>query len=201
MINRVLTVSAGAAVIVLLTALATVTVTTRILAPPGEDSVEVGFARDMIVHHAQAVEMAELIRGRTEDARIAAMASDIALTQQAQLGRMQGWLALWNRTQTVVGPRMAWMGHPADRPMPGMATRAELTTLAESEGRDAERLFLELMIDHHLAGIDMAQMAAAKTEVPDVRRLAEAMASGQEAEVEALRALLSERRAEPDRPA
>ena len=198
MMKRILTIAAGAATIVLLTALITTAVTARNLAPPGDDSVDVGFARDMSAHHAQAVEMAELIRGRTEDARIAAMASDIALTQQAQLGRMQGWLALWDQPQTVVGPRMAWMGHPVDGPMPGMATRAELTTLAESEGEDAERLFLELMIDHHLAGIDMANMAAAEAAVPDVRRLAEAMAAGQEAEVDALRALLSERRTEPD---
>lgn len=196
--SRVLAIVAGAVAIVVVTAFVAATVTARSLAPPGEDSIEVGFARDMIVHHAQAVEMAELIRGRTEDARIAAMASDIALTQQAQLGRMQGWLALWDRNQTVVGPRMAWMGHAVDGPMPGMATRAELTILAESEGEDAERLFLELMIDHHLAGVDMAAMAAATTEVPDVRRLAQAMASGQEAEVEALRALHAERRVEPD---
>lgn len=201
MSNRVLALGAGAAVIVLLATMISATVTARTLAPPGENSVEVGFARDMIVHHAQAVEMAELIRGRTEDARIAAMASDIALTQQAQLGRMQGWLALWERTQTVVGPRMAWMGHPVDGPMPGMASRAELTTLAEAEGEEAEMLFLELMIDHHLAGIDMATLAAAEAEVPDVQRLAEAMASGQNAEVDALRALLSERRDEPDRSA
>ncbi len=34
--------------------------------PPGDGSPEAGFARDMIVHHAQAVEMAEIVRDRTE---------------------------------------------------------------------------------------------------------------------------------------
>jgi len=32
---------------------------------PGDDSAEAGFARDMIVHHGQAVQMAEIVRGRT----------------------------------------------------------------------------------------------------------------------------------------
>src|SRR5919112_939911 len=34
--------------------------------PPGNDSAEAGFARDMIVHHAQAVQMAEIIRDKTK---------------------------------------------------------------------------------------------------------------------------------------
>ena len=159
---------------------------------PDADSIEVGFAQDMMVHHAQAVEMAELIRGRTTDGRIVALAADIALTQQAQIGRMQGWLALWDQPQTSVGPRMAWMGHPVDGMMPGMATREELVALAEADAAEAQRQFLRLMIDHHLAGVEMAEAAAARAEVADVRWLAETMVDGQEAEIEAMRKLLNE---------
>lgn len=162
-------------------------------APPAADSVEVGFAQDMAVHHAQAVELAELIRGRTDDFELAALAADIALTQQAQLGRMQGWLGLWDRPQTTVGPRMAWMGHPTDGPMPGMATQADITALADATGIDAERRFLELMIEHHTAGVAMAEVAAAEAQVAEVQRLADAIVNGQRSELEVLRRLLAER--------
>jgi uncharacterized protein (DUF305 family) len=62
---------------------------------PGEDSPEAGFARDMMVHHAQAVQMAEIVRDKTESPAMRTLAADIALTQQAQIGMMQGWLEVW----------------------------------------------------------------------------------------------------------
>jgi uncharacterized protein (DUF305 family) len=96
---------------------------------PGNDSAEAGFARDMIVHHAQAVQMAEVIRDKTKSDSMRLLASDISLTQQAQIGIMQGWLGAWGLPITGSEPAMAWMGHPTDGPMPGMATPDELDRL------------------------------------------------------------------------
>src|SRR3712207_5353493 len=59
---------------------------------PSDSSPEAGFARDMMVHHAQAVEMAEILRDKSESEEMRTLAADIALTQQAQIGQMQGWL-------------------------------------------------------------------------------------------------------------
>ena len=73
-------------------ALAGATAVLLVSRPPGDDSAEAGFARDMMVHHAQAVQMAEIVRDKTQSDDIRLLASDIALTQQAQIGIMQGWL-------------------------------------------------------------------------------------------------------------
>ena len=97
--------------------------------PPGNDSAEAGFARDMIVHHAQAVQMAEIIRDKTKSDSMRLLALDISLTQQAQIGIMQGWLQVWGLRVTGLKPAMAWMGHPSDGLMPGMATPDELDRL------------------------------------------------------------------------
>jgi hypothetical protein len=94
--------------------------------PPGDDSPEAGFARDMMVHHAQAVQMAQIIEGKTEDTEIRSLAADIALTQQAQIGQMQGWLDVWGLSPTGTEEPMAWMGHPTDGRMPGMASPEEI---------------------------------------------------------------------------
>ena len=55
--------------------------------PPGEHSAEAGFSRDMMVHHAQAVEMASIVGGKTDAPEIRSLAADITLTQQAQIGQ------------------------------------------------------------------------------------------------------------------
>ena len=169
---------------------------------PADGSVDVGFAQDMSVHHAQAVAMAGLILDRTDDDTIRTLASDIMLAQQAQIGRMHGWLDLWDQPKTTVGPRMAWMsqdGMGMEGRMPGMATPQELDRLRNADCVEAERLFLELMIDHHAAGVTMAAAAAAaEASSPDVRRLADAMVTGQQAEIDVMVELLKERDRTPD---
>ena len=108
--------------------------------PPGDDSAEAGFARDMIVHHGQAVQMAEIIRDRTESDAVRLLASDVSLTQQGQVGIMQGWLGVWGLPVTGSQPAMAWMGHPTDGPMPGMATPRGDRPLEQAFSRQGGRL-------------------------------------------------------------
>lgn len=79
--------------------------------PPGEDSPEAGFARDMAIHHAQAVRIAETVHDRTEDLALRVLATDVVLTQQAEIGQMRGWLEAWGLSSGGTEP-LAWMGHP-----------------------------------------------------------------------------------------
>ena len=81
---------------------------------------------------------------------------------------------------------------PGD-PMPGMATFEEVQQLSAATGAEAERLYLELMIDHHLGGIEMAETVLERTENPAVRALAHSIVTGQTAELELLERLLAAR--------
>jgi uncharacterized protein (DUF305 family) len=155
---------------------------------PEEASVDAGFARDMAAHHAQAVEMAEIIRVTTADDAVRALATDIVLTQQAQIGRMHGWLEVWGLRPSSTLPRMAWMDH--EGLMPGMASRTELETLRAATGVAADQRFLKLMIEHHRGGVDMAGVAAAKASRPEVRRLARAIVASQESDIRAMEEML-----------
>lgn len=76
---------------------------------PANDSADVGFVRDMSVHHAQAVEMANIAYRRTDDPDIARLARDIADTQQFQIGMMTGWLDVWGLPVSSEQPLMGWM--------------------------------------------------------------------------------------------
>ncbi len=166
-------------------------------ATPADDSADAGFARDMSDHHAQAVEMALIAVVRTENPAIRTLATDILLTQQAQIGMMHGWLDLWGLPLAGFGPRMAWMGHPIDGPMPGMATAEEMASLRALPPAEADIRFLELMIRHHKGGLHMAQSGIDLADQPVVRRLAEAMLMGQQSEIDAMERMLDEMAATP----
>ncbi|WP_322760121.1 DUF305 domain-containing protein [Frankia sp. Cr2] len=170
---------------------------------PGEGSVDAGFARDMSVHHVQAVEMAMVEFRGSADATQRGVAQDVALTQQREIGIMSAWLTQWNLAQISTDPPMGWMrsvhqashdssGHDGETThstrMPGMATDAELGQLSKASGRELDALFLTLMIRHHRGGITMAQEAAARAQEPDVRALARAMVINQAIEIDQMEA-------------
>jgi uncharacterized protein (DUF305 family) len=165
--------------------------------PPGDGSAEAGFARDMSVHHAQAVEMAEIVGDKTESEEIRLLASDIALTQQGQIGQMRGWLDVWGLSPTGSEPAMTWMGHPTEGRMHGMASPEEIEKLKDAPPVEADRLFLRLMIPHHEAAVPMAEAVLTETNRPEVERLAEAMIASQTGEIKVMEAMLRERGEEP----
>ena len=164
---------------------------------PGTDSAEAGFARDMITHHAQAVDMALLLRERSQDEELRQVALDILLTQQAQIGQMQGWLSAWGYPAANAGPAMAWMGMPMTGLMPGMAAPEQMNQLRELEGGEADILFLQLMITHHQSGVEMAQAALERAQRPEVRALAQAMVDAQVYEIAVMQGMLEEKGAQP----
>lgn len=163
------------------------------LGTPADDSAEAGFARDMMVHHAQAVQMAEIVRDKTESQEIRTLAADIALTQQAQIGQMQGWLQVWDLPPTATEPAMSWMGEPHEGRMPGMASPEEINDLQQASPEEAEVLFLQLMIPHHEAAVPMAEAVLEETDRKEVERLAGSIVASQQAEIELMRGLLQRR--------
>ncbi|MFH9830811.1 DUF305 domain-containing protein [Streptomyces sp. NPDC017201] len=186
---------------------------------PSARSADAGFARDMAVHHQQAVEMSFLVRDGTQDEDVRRLAYDIAQTQANQRGMLLGWLDLWELPKTAPdgqGP-MAWMeeagdshsGHEMhgmagmdgmDRDgalMPGMATRTELGQLRAARGKQAEILFLQLMTDHHKGGVAMARGCAERCTVPVEKRLARGMVEAQQSELGLMADMLAARGAAP----
>ena len=165
-------------------------------AQPGDGSAEAGFARDMSVHHAQAVEMAEIVRDKTESEEVRLMAADMALTQQGQIGRMQGWLDAWGLPATGAEPAMSWMGHPTEGRMPGMASPEEIERLQSLPPDEADKMFFRLMIPHHRAAVPMAEAVMERSDRPEVENLAGAIAASQKGEIEVMKDMLEERGAE-----
>ncbi|MFE1252149.1 DUF305 domain-containing protein [Streptomyces sp. NPDC058735] len=172
-------------------------------ANPSAGSADAGFARDMAVHHQQAVEMSYLVRDRTEDEEVRRLAYDIAQTQANQRGMMLGWLDLWGLPKVSSEPPMTWMdmGGMASGEdgalMPGMATDAEMRKLGELNGKRAEIYYLQLMTDHHKGGVHMAEGCAQRCTVEVEKRLARGMVEAQQSEIGLMADLLEQRGAAP----
>ncbi|MFJ3147362.1 DUF305 domain-containing protein [Streptomyces halstedii] len=187
---------------------------------PSAGSADAGFAREMAVHHQQAVEMSFVVRDRTKDEDVRRLAYDIANTQANQRGMLLGWLDLWELPKTTPSGQepMAWMaGHPGGHAgghgghgggeagfeahdgalKPGMATRTELKALGAAEGVKAEVLFLQLMTDHHKGGVTMAEGCAELCAVPAEKRLARGMVEAQRSELDLMADMLAARGAAP----
>ncbi|MCP2260276.1 Uncharacterized conserved protein, DUF305 family [Streptoalloteichus tenebrarius] len=217
-VARVVVISAAVLAVLLLGAAAGMLVglpNAKDQAAPGPGSVDVGFAQDMSVHHLQAVQMAGWARDHTGDPVIRQIAFDIESSQQEQVGRMKGWLALWNQPEVPYGGHMAWMadadgGHSghggpsapsatatATPTMPGMATQQELARLRSLSGREMDVYFLQLMLRHHKGGVPMLRYAVDRASQSVVRNLASSMLGTQTKETETLEALLAERGGQP----
>ena len=119
---------------------------------------DVEFMKGMIAHHAQAVVMTDLLATRSERDDMHTLAKRISLSQVDEIEMMQDWLKA-NGQET-----MAMDGHHqhGDMLMPGMLTQEQLDQLENSDAREFDRLFLELMIAHHQGALVMVDDLLAK---------------------------------------
>ncbi|WP_240605891.1 DUF305 domain-containing protein [Planctomonas deserti] len=176
-------------------------------AAPGTSSAEAGFARDMQVHHQQAVQLSVLVRDRSQNEEVRQLALDIATSQGQQAGQMYAWLASWGLSQAPSGERMAWMSLPtlegdaghghsaaemAGGAMPGLASDEDIARLEAAGGTDADRIFLELMIAHHRGGVEMAEAVLDRSTNELVTPLARNVVLVQQGEIDYMESLLAE---------
>jgi uncharacterized protein (DUF305 family) len=152
---------------------------------PTFNDVDVGFLADMTEHHSGAINLGFEYLPNAEDGTLASFAREIILDQSQEIGYMNALLADVDDTSTVGdGVSMDWMGETvATADMPGLASQADFDRLAGELGITADDDFSRLMIEHHAAGVAMAEYAAEHGENAAVRRLARAMVKLQRFEI------------------
>ena len=116
-------------------------------------AADVRFMQGMIGHHAQALELTELVKSHGSNESIRKLAQRIEVSQADEIKMMQEWLT--GRGQALPDPHAH---HAAGATlMPGMLTAADMARLAAAKGADFDRLFLEYMIRHHEGALVMVQ--------------------------------------------
>jgi len=117
-------------------------------AGPGYTVADVHFMQMMIGHHDQALRMAQMAPRQGAGPEVLTLAQRIDISQRDEIATMQRWLR--ERGQPV--PDEAQM-HAME--MPGMVTAEDFVRLEATRGTPFDRLFLNLMINHHVGALDM----------------------------------------------
>ncbi|MBW0109202.1 DUF305 domain-containing protein, partial [Pseudonocardia sp. KRD-182] len=150
-----------------------------------QNDADVTFAQGMIPHHRQAVEMAELAAGRSENPEVLDLAARIGAAQGPEIETMTGWLQEWGAEVPAEGDMgdmggMAGMG--SGEGMGGMMTPEQMQGLEQATGAAFDRMFLEMMVGHHRSAVEMAQVELDEGADPEALALAQTIIDTQQAE-------------------
>ena len=152
------------------------------------NDVDMMFANDMIPHHGQAVQMADMILAKTGNPQVKALAERIKAAQSPEIAAMTGWLKGWGATPPdpyAHAAGMAGMQHG------GMMTAEQMGQLERATGGAADTLFLNQMQEHHTGAVDMAKGELENGTNPEVKKLAQAILTSQTAEIAEMKAMVT----------
>lgn len=153
----------------------------------GSDA-DISFAQLMIPHHQQAVAMADLALARDTSNEVRSLAEQIKAAQDPEIQLMTGWLQAWG-APIQMGEDHG--GHDmGGMTMSGMMSDQQMQELSDATGAAFDQMWLEMMIAHHQGAISMAQQVKVQSTNPDVATLADAVISGQTAEIATMQAIL-----------
>ncbi len=147
--------------------------------------VDIGYLQDMIDHHAQAIVISDAYLADQPDGPAAPYAREVIKYQERDIERMDAMLDQAGFDRGVPDRiAMVWMGEPWPvGEMPGMQPTARIDELSAATGQAADQLFFDIMTDHHLGGVHMAEYAADFADTDVVGRLAADTAYNQAIEV------------------
>jgi uncharacterized protein (DUF305 family) len=152
------------------------------------NDADVTFAQSMIVHHEQAIEMAELAPSRAENADVKDLAERIQAAQDPEIETMKGWLADWDQPESADGMD----GHGGMGSGDGMMSEDDMSSLMDAEGAEFDRMFLEMMTEHHQGAIDMSETELDEGQNKDAKDLAQEIIDAQTEEIDEMGSLLEQ---------
>jgi uncharacterized protein (DUF305 family) len=145
----------------------------------GTTAADMAFMSAMVMHHEQAVELAELAPGRIQDRELAEFADRILAVQAAEAAAMRAWV---DKRRTRDGAN-AEHEHGV---MEGEISRSTFERAASLHGPAFDELFIAAMVPHHRGAIEMAEARMAEHGDPAVTRWARSIATSQALEIDRL---------------
>lgn len=158
------------------------------------NQADVDFATEMIQHHAQALSMVDLIEGKQVSPELTALAEQIRMAQGPEIETLVDWLQDWSQpvTETMRDHANAHGDGDMemDSDMPGMMSAEEMEALGAAQGPAFERMWLEMMIEHHEGAIEMAKAEKDDGEFADAVELADTIITAQDDEIGQMKTML-----------
>jgi uncharacterized protein (DUF305 family) len=166
------------------------------------NQADITFAQQMIPHHSQALDMAKMVAGHTTNAKVVDLAARIQKAQDPEIQQMTGWLTKWGAAPATTSmgsmPGMsatttsAMPGMGDGQAMPGMMSDQDMQQLDKAKGTAFDKMWLQMMTQHHQGAIDMAKTELSQGASSDAKSLAQKIIDGQQAEITEMKNLLGQ---------
>lgn len=156
---------------------------TQLSKAPHNDA-DVSFASDMLLHHAQALEMVELTKGRDLDPEVQAIADAIRAAQTPEIKTFRTWLTAWGEQVPVPGD------HKMDMGMSGMMSSDDMAALRNAPDSEFQTMWLKMMVKHHTGAVKMATLETEEGQYKPALALAETIIAFQTSEIKKMNDLL-----------
>ncbi|MGY0068383.1 DUF305 domain-containing protein [Streptomyces sp. QTS137] len=150
---------------------------------------DVSFAQEMIPHHQQAVQMAEMAATQASSPEVEDLASRIEKAQGPEIETMSGWLESWGEDVPSSMPGMHHGSSDASG-MPGMMDPEDMDELMKASGKGFDTMFLTMMVEHHEGAVEMAATEKDEGRYGPAKKLAGDIITAQTAEIEEMNKLL-----------
>lgn len=146
------------------------------------NDADVMFLQMMYPHHAQAVEMAKLVPTRSQNQQVKDLAAAIEKAQAPEMQQMTTLLAGFGKPAPS-----ATMSHS----MPGLMTPQQMTELTGLSGAAFDKMWLQMMVEHHQGAITMANDELKNGTNADAKAMAQAIVTAQQAEITTMDGMLA----------
>ena len=151
------------------------------------NEADVTFLTDMYPHHAQALEMATMVEGRSTTRSVIDLATRIKGEQQPEMDTITSLLASFGRPAPSAG-----MGGMGGSGMSGMMTAGDMSELGTLSGTEFNKTWLTMMTQHHTGAVDMAKVELARGSNAATKTLATNIVAAQQAEISLMKGLLAQ---------
>jgi uncharacterized protein (DUF305 family) len=151
---------------------------------PADASYDLRFIDAMIPHHQGAVIMAQDVLKKSQRPELQKLAKTIISAQEKELDQMQQWRKKWY--PDAAPTPMAW--HSEQQMMMAMKPEQIKAMKMDMDLGPADAQydlrFLQAMVPHHEAAVVMGKDLAQKTKRPELQKLAKAIVSSQQMEID-----------------
>lgn len=155
------------------------------------NAADVTFAKDMYPHHAQAVETAKMVQGRTQNKAVIDLAKAIEGAQAPEMQQMTTLLTSFG--EPAPSADMGGMaGMSGMSSMSGMMSTQEMDAMKNASGASFDKMWLTNMVKHHTRAIQVAQTELKNGQNPDAKKLATDIVAAQQAEIQTMNGLLAQ---------
>ncbi|MEU9896027.1 DUF305 domain-containing protein [Streptomyces phaeochromogenes] len=152
------------------------------------NDADVDFSKEMIQHHRQAVDMAELAADRASSQEVKDLATKVKGAQDPEIKTMSSWLTSWG--EDVPEEMSGAMDHDMSSAMPGMMSGTDMDKLEKASGAEFDTMFLTMMVEHHEGAVEMAETEQADGKYGPATKLADDVVTAQTAEIKQMNKML-----------